>query len=712
MLATVILLLALGAGTGLAQSGYDLFQKALVKERAVGDVEEALRLYQRIVKEFGGNHALAAKAQLRMGLLYDRLGREAEAQRAFQVIVNQYADQANEARQARAKIATAAASPRNTNDRAKTTTGLTVRLVWGDAAAGLAAISPDGNHVVYKSFENEALYVRDLLAGKNRCLTMAGSAAGGMGPIIAGPVFSPDGKLIAYGWKYDSVHTDLRFIALDGSAPRVLNRSAEWPQLVPLDWSSDGKQILGMARGQSGTLHIVLVSVADGSIHALKTVASDYIPSRMSLSPDGRYLVFDYPARGDSPERDIFLLGTDGGHEAGLVTQATDDRYPIWTPDGRGVLFFNRRAGTTGTMSAWFLRVLDGKPQGSPELVYPDMGATNSPIGFTRNGSFYYTLRSGTKDLYTATLEPKTGTMGQPATVTQRRVTQSGGWSPNGQYLAYGSRRPSAQGEIGVIVIRSMPTGEEHELATTLDFALSSGWSPDSRFLLVDAVDNEKRWGIYRVDARTGDVAPLVYYPPGGSFEHPVWSANGKSIVFIRRESNQDSASHRIVSRDLETGIETELYRPPPAFSFGSCLEVSADGQRLAFYLQHRETRTWSLMVMTAAGEQPRQLGPPVKYPERIDDILALTPDGRHVLFTTYDTEQIELGHKVWRIAVDGGDPQEIQIPKDLGYFSIARFHPDGQRITFAASNSKSTVWAMENFLSAPSQKKTTASRR
>src|SRR2546426_7395937 len=108
MLATVVLLLAFGAGTALAQSGYDLFQKALVKERAVGDVEEALRLYQRIVKEFGGNHALAAKAQLRMGLLYDRLGREAEAQRAFQVIVNQYADQANEAQQARAKIATAA----------------------------------------------------------------------------------------------------------------------------------------------------------------------------------------------------------------------------------------------------------------------------------------------------------------------------------------------------------------------------------------------------------------------------------------------------------------------------------------------------------------------------------------------------------------------------------------------------------------------------
>src|SRR5437016_418774 len=120
MLATVVLLLALGAGTMLAQSGYDLFQKALVKERAVGDVEEALRLYQRIVKEFGGNHALAAKAQLRMGLLYDRLGRKADAQRAYQAVVNQYADQTNEVRQARAKIVAVASPRRNINATPKT----------------------------------------------------------------------------------------------------------------------------------------------------------------------------------------------------------------------------------------------------------------------------------------------------------------------------------------------------------------------------------------------------------------------------------------------------------------------------------------------------------------------------------------------------------------------------------------------------------------
>src|SRR6267378_6651998 len=133
MLATVVLLFALGAGPAFAQSsGYDLFQKALVKERAVGDVEEALRLYQRIVKEFSGNHALAAKAQLRMGLLYDRLGRKADAQRAYQAVVNQYSDQTNEARQARTRIAKTTVLAKNNGGaaNAKSPNGFAVRQVW------------------------------------------------------------------------------------------------------------------------------------------------------------------------------------------------------------------------------------------------------------------------------------------------------------------------------------------------------------------------------------------------------------------------------------------------------------------------------------------------------------------------------------------------------------------------------------------------------
>jgi Tol biopolymer transport system component len=706
MLATVVLLLALGAGTALAQSGYDLFQKALVKERAVGDVEEALRLYQRIVKEFGGNHALAAKAQLRMGLLYDRLGRKADAQRAYQAVANQYADQTNEARQARAKIVVAAA-PRNIKPAAKTTTGLTVRQVWTGVGEA-TAISRDGRYLAYVGGGEGALSVRDLYTGEDRRLTV---------PDADRPIFSPDGKSIAYRCNKcaNRSRDEIRLIALDGSAPRVLNVSYDGPVLFPIEWSLDGKHILAGATSQNGNRQLVFVSVADGSAHVVMTLEELARYGGVALSPDGRYIAYAFAARKGSTERDIFLLSTDGGVEVPLVTQPADDRNPVWTPDGGGVLFLSTRAGSTG---AWFLRVVDGKPQGSPELVKRDVGQI-VPIGFTRNGSLYYKEESEMPELYTATLDPTSGTItGQPTTVTQRLVVQQGeSWSPNGQYLAYSSRR-SFQGETGtrIIVIRSVQTGEEYELAPALrDFDLQD-WSPDSRSLLVTGRDTNGREGAYRVDARTGDVALLaVTATTGFGYDTANWLGNGKSIVFRRGEA----AQRQIVERDLETGHETEWYRAPASLKL-YYVEASADGRYLAFILRDPAVRIAgaSLMVMTAAGEKPRKLDLRLKGSDEVDSILGFTPDGRHVLFNSFDPKQKDRGYKYWRIAVEGGgDPQEIRLPMGRPvYIEQMSFHPDGRQIAFTTfslrSSSKSAVWVMENFLPTAQTKKTTASRR
>lgn len=45
-----------------AETGAELFQRALTEERAAGNLEEAIKLYQRIAKEFASDRALAAKA--------------------------------------------------------------------------------------------------------------------------------------------------------------------------------------------------------------------------------------------------------------------------------------------------------------------------------------------------------------------------------------------------------------------------------------------------------------------------------------------------------------------------------------------------------------------------------------------------------------------------------------------------------------------------
>ena len=47
----ISLLITLSLVSNALQNGYDLFQKALAKERGEGNLEEAISLYKKVVKE-------------------------------------------------------------------------------------------------------------------------------------------------------------------------------------------------------------------------------------------------------------------------------------------------------------------------------------------------------------------------------------------------------------------------------------------------------------------------------------------------------------------------------------------------------------------------------------------------------------------------------------------------------------------------------------
>ncbi|MGH2620990.1 MAG: TolB family protein, partial [Anaerolineales bacterium] len=276
---------------------------------------------------------------------------------------------------------------------------------------------------------------------------------------------------------------------------------------------------------------IAVVSVADGSVRVLKTLDWGF-PGKVWFSPDGRYIAYDYPPRQDSDNRDVFLLSAQGGREVPLVEHPADDLLLGWTPDGNHLLFASDRSGS---MSAWMIRVQDGKPQGSPELVKPDIGQA-VPLGFTRAGSYYYGLVIGTSDIYTAEFDPATGRVASEPQKATQRFTGSNfapAWSPDGQFLAYRSSRPGPQVVIGfraeVISIRSLRTGEERDLPPNL---LESWgpirWSLDGRSLFVTGKDRKLKHGVFRIDAQTGEVSPTLRPDAGSEIARPAWLPDGK----------------------------------------------------------------------------------------------------------------------------------------------------------------------------------------
>ena len=124
----------------------------------------------------------------------------------------------------------------------------------------------------------------------------------------------------------------------------------------------------------------------------------------MSLSPDGRYVVYELEPKRNSGKRDIHLLATDGSSDRPLVEHPADDGVPFWTPDGKRILFLSDRSGTKGL---WMLDMDDGKPEGTPKQVSYMARAT--PIGLTRDGSLYYFVETPSHDIYVATVDLEAG---------------------------------------------------------------------------------------------------------------------------------------------------------------------------------------------------------------------------------------------------------------------------------------------------------------
>lgn len=366
------LLIAILAASVLAvgaQSGNDLFQKALLMERTEGNLPEAIKLYKRIVDKSAGDRKLAARALMQMGQCYEKLG-QADARKTYERLVQNYADQtdlAADARQRLASLGQLSSMPHPV--------GLTFRKVWAGRQGETPGVSPDGKYLALTTVDTGDIVVQNLVTGERRQVTHEGdpSKQGADEALI-----SPDGKLIAYllevwgGSSHpDQSHLELRLMGFDGSHDRTLcTKNSGY--IEPYGFSPDSKQILVVIsedydRSSLMPAQIGWVAIADGSLRIIKTlprrtqVGSLFRWPSLSASPDGRWIVYSMLPNEDSEERDLFLMSADGSRDAPLMQHPADDRHPVWSPDGSRVLFVSDRAGTTGI---WSIPIAEGKAAG------------------------------------------------------------------------------------------------------------------------------------------------------------------------------------------------------------------------------------------------------------------------------------------------------------------------------------------------------------
>jgi Tol biopolymer transport system component len=666
---------------------------AMKKESVDGDLKGAIEAYKKLAQ--GKDRAVAAKALVRMGQCYEKLG-DAEARKAYERVVRDFGDQKDPAETARTRLAALERAGGLSHP-----TGITLRKVWAiDSVSLTGSPSPDGRYHSFRDMETGDLALRDLVTGQNRRLTNKGTWKDS-NEFAHVSVISGDGRQIAYAWYNKEKFYELRVIGIDGSNPHTVYRDKETGSYIePFQWTADGKQILTHL-SKTEECKLALIPVAGGPVRCLKT------PSRVwwsaSLSPDGRFLVYD-AWKGNGPG-DIFLLSLEGGQEVPLVQSPAEDTAPVWMPTGDRVLFVSDRTGTKGF---WAIDVVEGKPRGIPQLLKDGVTGVFGSIemnGFTRRGDLYFHTSTGIGEVYVTELDPVEGKMLRPPAPAAPRFvgsTWAPSWSPDGRRLAY-YRRGDYQ-KPPTLVILSIETGEARDVPVKLDqLPYSVRWFPDGKSVLVGAWESSKRdlGAFYRVDTETGDHR-LVRSSIGRGFVVSDLSPDGKTHFFYAPA--EPKVRFGVISRDIQTGQEREIARVPFVAGYEyTRLAVSPDGKYLAFRTPVDES--WAAVrLVPVAGGDLRELCR-LRHSETVGiDEMAWSPDGRNVL-TLRRTGKDGIP-EVWRIPIAGGEPQRTGLSME-GMLHVA-VHPDGRRIAFDSGNRSGVpneLWVLENIPAAAERK-------
>ncbi|MEM3671466.1 MAG: hypothetical protein QW767_06970 [Thermoprotei archaeon] len=188
------------------------------------------------------------------------------------------------------------------------------------------------------------------------------------------PVFSPDGKFIAYS---SNLYGDFDIWLVDANGRHKIRlTSMPGDERYP-KWSSDGKRIAFLARHVNRT-DIWILDI--GGSNLINLTDDEACEECFEWHPKNNLILYDSNKNG---KWDIYLRNLDTNQMFRLTNSEYDSRYPSWTSDGEGILF---SSNNNGTFNIYFMNLGKGLVKQLTRCVHnctkPSMSSDKAHIAF------------------------------------------------------------------------------------------------------------------------------------------------------------------------------------------------------------------------------------------------------------------------------------------------------------------------------------------
>ncbi|MDB5688645.1 MAG: putative amidohydrolase [Sphingomonas bacterium] len=373
----------------------------------------------------------------------------------------------------------------------------------------------------------------------------------------------------------------------------------------------------------------------------------------VSVSPDGRMLAVDL-------QGSLWIVPARGGRARRITDYFNDARQPVWSPDGKSLVYFAYR---DGNYDLWTVSADGTGAKKLTDGVFDDREPAFSPDGkFIAFSSDRAGQGAPTYNIWT--MEIASGKLRQiTADAFEDRMPT---WSPDGREIAYSSPRD----KVNAIWATSLADGRERMLRQSASRIDAPSWGPKGQLVAITSDDNGSRLEMDGVAVSgTENVFPF----------RPSWVKGTSDFYYVsdgrirkrsgKRTATIDFTAHLEVTRPDYVRARHDYDSTAPRRALG--IErpmISPDGSRIAF------VALGDLYVASVKGGTPENL----TKDHAMDSDPAWSPDGGSIVYTSDKSGGLP---QLWiRDLKTGRDRKVTNIDtQPLG----ASWSPDGDRVAY-----------------------------